>query len=145
VLAYDLGKHSIDAGAQARCLEQCRKIARRVGSASHERAPAPATAAARTSAPATATAAAGATATAPAAATATAKPAAATAATASPTAPAAVPASLPRCRDPHDQKFLELALAAQADALVTKDQALLELARRKLPFRIAAPQALGPL
>jgi predicted nucleic acid-binding protein len=56
-----------------------------------------------------------------------------------------VPASLPRCRDPHDQKFLELALAAQADALVTKDQALLELARRKLPFRIAAPQALGPL
>lgn len=149
VLAYDLGKHSIDAGAQARCLEQCRKIARRVGSASHESAPAPATAAARTSAPATATAtaAAGATATAPAtaAATATAKPAAATAATASPTAPAAVPASLPRCRDPHDQKFLELALAAQADALVTKDQALLELARRKLPFRIAAPQALGPL
>jgi predicted nucleic acid-binding protein len=52
---------------------------------------------------------------------------------------------LPRCSDPHDQKFLELALASGADILVTKDQALLELARRKLPFRIAAPNALGAL
>ncbi len=47
-------------------------------------------------------------------------------------------ASLPRCRDPDDQKFLELALAAAADALVTKDRALLELARRA-PFRIVSP------
>ncbi len=35
--------------------------------------------------------------------------------------------TLPDCRDPHDQKFLELALAADADILVTGDQALLEL------------------
>ena len=52
---------------------------------------------------------------------------------------------LPQCSDPDDQKFLELALAARADVLVTKDQALLELARRTLPFRIAAPKALGAL
>lgn len=50
--------------------------------------------------------------------------------------PAAV---LPRCSDPDDQKFLELALRAKADLLVTKDRALLELARRRLPFRILAP------
>lgn len=49
---------------------------------------------------------------------------------------------LPQCRDPDDQKFLELALAVQADVLVTKDRALLELQRRALPFRICAPQAL---
>lgn len=36
---------------------------------------------------------------------------------------------LPRCRDPDDQKFLELAVAARADLLVTKDKALLKLAR----------------
>ena len=34
---------------------------------------------------------------------------------------------LPDCRDPHDQKFLELASAAHAQLLVTGDQALLEL------------------
>lgn len=38
--------------------------------------------------------------------------------------------SLPRCRDADDQKFLELARAARADVLVTKDKALLALARR---------------
>jgi uncharacterized protein len=49
--------------------------------------------------------------------------------------------SLPRCRDPDDQKFLELAAAARAELLVTKDAALLELARRPaLPFRIVAPR-----
>jgi putative PIN family toxin of toxin-antitoxin system len=37
---------------------------------------------------------------------------------------------LPRCRDADDQKFLDLAWAASADYLVTKDKALLELARR---------------
>jgi len=50
---------------------------------------------------------------------------------------------LPQCRDPDDQKFLELALACAADVLVTRDQALLELARRKsapLPFRILTPE-----
>lgn len=47
-------------------------------------------------------------------------------------------ASLPRCGDGDDQKFLELALAARADALLTKDRALLALARR-VPFRIVLP------
>ncbi len=37
---------------------------------------------------------------------------------------------LPRCSDPDDQKFLELAWAAGAAYLVTKDRALLALARR---------------
>jgi putative PIN family toxin of toxin-antitoxin system len=51
--------------------------------------------------------------------------------------------SLPICRDPDDQKFLELARDCGADFLVTKDHALLELARRKLrpaPFHIVTPQ-----
>jgi predicted nucleic acid-binding protein len=51
-------------------------------------------------------------------------------------------AALPTCSDPDDQKFLEAALAAGASFLVTKDRALLELAKRKrarLPFRIVAP------
>ena len=51
-------------------------------------------------------------------------------------------ASLPKCRDPDDQKFLEAALAAGADILVTRDRALLELARRRTrpaPFRILGP------
>jgi putative PIN family toxin of toxin-antitoxin system len=38
--------------------------------------------------------------------------------------------ALPRCRDPDDQKFLELARDAQADILITKDKALLKLARK---------------
>ncbi|HET7844956.1 MAG TPA: putative toxin-antitoxin system toxin component, PIN family, partial [Xanthomonadales bacterium] len=37
---------------------------------------------------------------------------------------------LPRCRDRDDQKFLELALAAGAAALFTRDAALLALAKR---------------
>jgi putative PIN family toxin of toxin-antitoxin system len=53
-------------------------------------------------------------------------------------------ASLPRCSDPDDQKFLELAAAVQAHALVTKDRALLELARRA-PFRIVPPAAAARL
>ena len=54
-------------------------------------------------------------------------------------------AGLPRCRDRDDQIFLEAALAARADVLVTKDRALLELNRRRtraLPFRIAKPAEL---
>jgi putative PIN family toxin of toxin-antitoxin system len=47
---------------------------------------------------------------------------------------------LPRCADPDDQKFLELALAARADVLITKDHKLLELARRTRPFRILNPR-----
>jgi putative PIN family toxin of toxin-antitoxin system len=34
------------------------------------------------------------------------------------------------CTDPHDQKFLDLARTGRADLLVTKDKALLKLARR---------------
>ena len=51
------------------------------------------------------------------------------------------PAALPRCRDADDQKFLEAAAAAGADFLVTKDAALLELARRGLMFRIIKPDS----
>jgi putative PIN family toxin of toxin-antitoxin system len=35
-----------------------------------------------------------------------------------------------RCRDPHDQKFLDLAFEAQAAVLLTKDKALLALRRK---------------
>jgi putative PIN family toxin of toxin-antitoxin system len=86
-LGYDLGRLSPDAAAQAACLAECRRIARRVG------------------------------------------------------APAPEPecAQLPRCRDPDDQKILEAALAAGAQILVTKDRALLDLARRGAPFRIVTP------
>ena len=55
----------------------------------------------------------------------------------------AAPASLPRCRDADDQKFLEAALAARADFLITKDLALLELQSRKtaqIPFSILTPE-----
>lgn len=46
---------------------------------------------------------------------------------------------LPRCRDTDDQKFLELA-ATGATVLVSKDGALLKLARRRgLGFRILSP------
>jgi putative PIN family toxin of toxin-antitoxin system len=51
-------------------------------------------------------------------------------------------AGLPACRDPDDQKFLELARAAGADLLVTRDKALLALGRRKFgiaDFRILTP------
>jgi len=52
--------------------------------------------------------------------------------------------SLPRCSDPDDQKFLELAASAKAGALVSKDMALLDLAGR-VPFRIVTPAQLGLL
>jgi len=54
---------------------------------------------------------------------------------------------LPRCADPDDQKFLELALAAGAQCLLSKDKALLQLARRTARegwFRILAPSAWEP-
>lgn len=86
VLAYDLGRHTLDARAQAACLERCRGIVQRVETKWTRQ--------------------------------------------------------LPPCRDPDDQKFLALALAAGADLLLTKDRALLALQRRALPFRICAPQAL---
>ena len=49
---------------------------------------------------------------------------------------------LPACRDPDDQKFLELAAAANADCLVTRDRDLLRLKRRCAPwFSIVPPDA----
>jgi putative PIN family toxin of toxin-antitoxin system len=89
VLARDFARRTLDAAAQAACIAQCRRLARRIDAA----------------------------------------------------APAAERAALPACSDPDDQKFLEAALAAGAGFLVTKDRALLALAkrRRRLPFRILAP------
>ena len=62
--------------------------------------------------------------------------------------PAAVAAhGLPRCEDPDDQKFLELAWHTRASYLLTRDQALLKLAPRvaKLGrFEVMAPQAFAP-
>jgi uncharacterized protein len=49
-------------------------------------------------------------------------------------------ATLPKCSDRDDQKFLEVALCGNADALVTYDKALLKLRRRSLPFRIELPE-----
>jgi predicted nucleic acid-binding protein len=52
-------------------------------------------------------------------------------------------ASLPRCADRDDQKFLELARDSTADWLVTADKALLKLARRdrlRGLFRILTPE-----
>ncbi|RDU96400.1 putative toxin-antitoxin system toxin component, PIN family [Trinickia dinghuensis] len=51
-------------------------------------------------------------------------------------------APLPKCKDRDDQKFLELAQAAKADWLVSKDRALLKLNKRTardFGFRIAEP------
>jgi len=93
VLAYDLGKHSIDAAAQAACLAACRRVALKIEAPAAE----------------------------------------------------ALQVRLPQCRDPDDQKFLEAALAARADFLVTKDQALLELARRVRQFRILTPAEFAAL
>jgi putative PIN family toxin of toxin-antitoxin system len=50
---------------------------------------------------------------------------------------------LPVCRDPDDQKFIELAHAAQADILISKDKALLKLARKTAKaglFQIMTPE-----
>lgn len=45
---------------------------------------------------------------------------------------------LPRCKDPHDQKFLELAYAGNAEVLISGDKALLDL-HKKTPFEILTP------
>ena len=94
VLAYDLGRHSIPAAAQAAALAQARRLANRIEN----------------------------------------------------TLTTAERAGLPRCRDADDQIFLEAALAARADVLVTKDRALLELNRRRtraLPFRVSSPKDIS--
>ena len=47
---------------------------------------------------------------------------------------------MPRCSDPDDQKFIELAAAANAQGLVSKDRAVLKLRRRCAPyFRVMTP------
>lgn len=51
---------------------------------------------------------------------------------------------IPRCADPDDQKFLELAFAACADFLVTKDKALLRLDRRVRRETPGRPRILVP-
>lgn len=51
---------------------------------------------------------------------------------------------LPVCKDKDDQKFLELSRDAQADILITKDKALLKLARKTRRdglFSIMTPEA----
>jgi len=61
-------------------------------------------------------------------------------------------ARLPRCKDPDDQKFLELAFAGEADILITKDRALLDIFRRKkkqvgrtVSFKILTPEEFEDL
>jgi putative PIN family toxin of toxin-antitoxin system len=52
-------------------------------------------------------------------------------------------ARLPVCTDRDDQKFLELARDAQADILITKDKALLKLAKRLAKagmFKVMQPE-----
>jgi len=52
-------------------------------------------------------------------------------------------ADLPRCTDPDDQKFLELARSAKAGAVITRDKALLKLGRRtarRYGFSIRTPR-----
>jgi predicted nucleic acid-binding protein len=54
---------------------------------------------------------------------------------------------LPRCADPDDQKFLELALASGAQWLLSKDKAVLQLARRTARagwFQILPPSDWRP-
>jgi putative PIN family toxin of toxin-antitoxin system len=53
----------------------------------------------------------------------------------------------PRCRDPDDQKFLDLAVRARARWLLTRDDHLLTLARRAARdglFTIQPPQLWSP-
>jgi len=47
---------------------------------------------------------------------------------------------LPRCSDPDDQQFIELAAASEAQGLVSKDRAVLKLRRRCAPlFQVMTP------
>lgn len=55
--------------------------------------------------------------------------------------------ALPRCADPDDQKFLELALTGEARWLLSRDRALLALARRTRRaglFDILEPERWDP-
>jgi putative PIN family toxin of toxin-antitoxin system len=60
-----------------------------------------------------------------------------------PASPAVDGDALPACRDADDQKFLEIARAAGASHLLSRDKALLRLARHRLlrgRFRILTPE-----
>lgn len=47
---------------------------------------------------------------------------------------------MPRCSDPDDQKFIELAASSAAQALISKDRAVLKLRRRCAPlFQVMTP------
>lgn len=51
--------------------------------------------------------------------------------------------ALPRCRDEDDQKFLEIASLSDASALITRDKALLRLARHRQiheQLRVVTPE-----
>ncbi len=48
--------------------------------------------------------------------------------------------ALPRCSDRDDQKFLQVALCGNADALLSYDRALLKM-KRGLPFPVLKPEA----
>ena len=64
-----------------------------------------------------------------------------------PAAPADDARPLPKCKDRDDQKFLELALATGAQCLLSKDKAVLQLARRPARegwFLILCPSAWEP-
>jgi putative PIN family toxin of toxin-antitoxin system len=55
-----------------------------------------------------------------------------------------IPVKLPVCKDQDDQKFLELSRDIKADVLITKDKALLKLARKTRRdglFAIMTPEA----
>lgn len=52
-----------------------------------------------------------------------------------------LPAGFPRCRDLDDEPFLALAYHARADALLTKDKAILKLRRKVRKFGVTI---LGP-
>lgn len=47
-----------------------------------------------------------------------------------------LPNGFPRCRDADDDHFLQLAYGCKADALVSRDQAILRLARRSAAFGV---------
>lgn len=48
--------------------------------------------------------------------------------------------TLPKCSDRDDQKFLQVALCGNAEALLTYDRALLRM-KRGLPFPVMKPEA----
>lgn len=55
------------------------------------------------------------------------------------------PPKTPPCRDPHDVPFLQLALAAKGDALVTGDADLLVVAPLREPAIITPAEAIARL